>query len=292
MQGLPEDDPIGFIVGEPPNVGPRSLHEQDIARLQFQFGQMLADVLLPPPNGQHIDAELRAESRLRQPHADQPRLRQEDDFGQADVVEVEGLAGFGRTELVGCGKGLQALLLARYIQHVACLDAHIGRGHRLRDVVDEWTLLARLLTHLDDAQAEAAIQVQLANGLTHKGRVPVYLEAAHIVGYLVFLHEGAQGFAAPAPTLLLLARTTEQPACQREQHDDAREDADDADGQEGEEGEFRIARLHQHLVYDKVGRRTDKGQHAAHRTGKGQRHEQSRYIAPGLRSHRNDNGQH
>ena len=300
LQRLSQHHPIRAFSADTGDVLPRALHQQHVAAVHPLAAQVLQQVFFLAADAQHIDVELVAESGLLHPLVHYVRRGGQQDFRDADVIEVQRMTRMRRHLCVMPVHQFQAEVFdktvdiggrAIQIQDVACLDHRVRRSQPLRHGLQEAVLRSLATTHLQNVQAITPPHVQSQDGLPHNARRGNGPQAEKIGTEAIFFHQFIQRFTG-GRRAVLLPLLGQEPSGQGQQHDDARQHAQQPHGQERKKAQRLIARLGQHFINDQIGRRTDERHHAAHAAGKSQRHQQAGRLRAGIECQAHHNRQH
>ena len=270
------------------NLVPLALHEQYVAIAQTVVAQLFLDIVFVAANAEDVYRIVFAQSGVAYAHTSESRGGQNDDFGDADVVEVQS-GGLHPYQVIVAGKPLHGILVAIEVEYVALGDDGVCPRHTLAYVHAESLLL--LVAYLEYGESIPVLQVELLH--THACE-PIVLVAhtilVQVVVQLVLLGEVVERLAASA--LVVLALLLDEQQTHGQQHGYAQGYHYQTDGEEGEEPERCEAMLFEGLADYKVWGRTYQGEHAAEAARKGHRHEQTRGAYARTGCHAHDDGHH
>ena len=182
-----------------------------------------------------------------------------------------------------CRESLYVLFLSLQIDDVVGFDCCVLCGQRLGDVADETMVAGCILAYLNHVDTIVSTHVELRHCLSYYHAAWVHLIGRHTACQLVFLHKLVKSLALVAIVVRCLLFQEYPAEWQHNQYAHCK--ADDTHGQERKERQPLITMLAQGGVDDEVGWSSDKCEHTAHTTGKGQGHEQCRCALARLGSH-------
>ena len=176
---------------------------------------------------------------------------------------------FQNTQLVTLRKDVHLVGVAQHIDNIVGLKLGFGCDSDLLLIAEYAFAFA---ANLEDSHAEAAVDVKVDDRAAFKQAVGAcFLETEDKILDVV-LREQARQCALFALLHAFAAFFGKKEFAEGIEEDGADHEADETDGQEIEESEFWFALFGQIVAHDKVGRRTNKGEHATERTCESQRH--------------------
>ena len=300
FEGLSQHHPVLVFPAQPGDVGPRALHQQHVAREDARVAQPLEQVVFLPPDAQHVHVELVSQPGLLDGAVDDARSGHEHDFGDADVVEVQGLAGIpGFLRGVPVHELQPAVLGPRpdlfhgafHVEQVVCVQGQVWLGQFLGHGFQETVLFPALAAHFQNVQPVFPADVEFLDGASVHCGPGGHPEAEQVVVQPVFPRQVLEGLSGVCLGVFA-GLPGQEGLAQRQQHGDADGHAEQPHGEEGEERQGGITRLGQRFLDDEVGRRADERHHAAHAAGKGQGHEQAAGMGAGVGGHADHDGEH
>ena len=244
-----------------------ALQQQDVARLDRQMAQPVAELLAAPRYAQQMDAEAVLEAQVHGAAAEdagaEGRDHLHDGYVAAGQARGLGAGGGGVLELQAGDEALEILRPGLDHQQVAFADLGVARharqalarAHQADDV--DFVLGHQLVQFADLASDDLAI-------LRDPGLGDVVLELEGL------RRGGAQAILGDQP-----------PADQRDEEHTG-QGAGPADRREVEHGVRRAQGVLAEGGHDDVGRRADQGHQTAQDGGEGQRHKGQRGRALGL----------
>ena len=204
-------------------------------------------------------------------------------------MQVAAFLRFGDFESVFGREEFHALRCAAQEELVAFAESRF-RERELFHALHGTAASLRGAAYFKHGDAVTAVHVEFAQRFPRKRRPRLDDEARQSLRELILFRQLNGRFPRRLRRRLTIA--FQEAACERQEYEYARDDAQYADGREREEPQRRVTGLHQRIAHDEVGRCADEREHSAHAARKGERHQKARLREPCGAAQAHHDGEH